>query len=69
VPDLTYPDRRLAEFTAADGFPTPCWRWPEESTPPSIVQRCMVPTHGTPIGRWNVLGRRLAAEEPSRNLC
>jgi hypothetical protein len=69
VPDLTYPDRRLAEFAAAN-------RLPAAILAPALGAYAAahhVSLHGSdprqPIGHWNALGHRLAAEELSRDLC
>jgi GDSL-like Lipase/Acylhydrolase family len=69
VPDLSYPDRRLAEFAAASGFP--------DATLAPVLGAYAAEHHAAlhgsdprqPIGHWNPLGHRLAAEELSRDLC
>jgi hypothetical protein len=69
APDLAYPDRRLADFATANGFP-------DATLAPSLgayAAEHRVALHGSdphqPIGHWNALGHRLAAAELGRSLC
>jgi hypothetical protein len=69
VPDLAYPDRRLAEFAAARGFP-------DAMLAPALgayAAEHHVALHGSdpsqPIGHWNAIGHRVAAEALSASLC
>ena len=69
VSDLAYPDRRLAQFAAARGFP-------DAVLAPALgvyAAEHHVALHGAdprqPIGHWNALGHRVAAEELSTRLC
>lgn len=69
VPDLMYPDGRLAEFSAANGFP-------DAVLAPILGAYAAAhdaALHGfdprRPVGHWNALGHRVAAEELSRTLC
>lgn len=69
VPDLAYPDRRLAEFAAAHGYA-------DAMLAPALgayAAEHHAALHGAdprqPIGHWNALGHHLAAEELGRNLC
>ncbi len=69
LPELAYPDRRLAELAAAGGFP-------DAVLAPALAAYAAehhAALHGTdppqPIGHWNALGHRLAAQELARNLC
>jgi hypothetical protein len=69
APDLAYPDRRLAEFAAASGFRDAVL------APPlgAYAAEHHVALHGSdprqPIGHWNVVGHRVAAEALGRALC
>ena len=69
VSDLSYPDRRLAAFAAASGFP-------DAALAPSLgayAAEHHATLHGAdprqPIGHWNALGHRIAAQELGRSLC
>lgn len=69
APDLAYPDRRLAVFAAAHGYA-------DAALAPALgayAAKHHAALHGSdprqPIGHWNALGHRLAAEELSRSLC
>jgi hypothetical protein len=69
VPDLAYPDRRLAEFAAVHGYA-------DAALAPALgayAAEHRAALHGSdprqPIGHWNVLGHRLAAEQLGRSLC
>ncbi|MBV9202552.1 MAG: hypothetical protein JO320_19845 [Alphaproteobacteria bacterium] len=69
VPDLAYPDRHLAEFAAAHGYA-------DAALAPALgayAAEHHAALHGSdprqPIGHWNALGHRLAAEELGRSLC
>ena len=69
VQNLTYPDRRLAEFAADRGYP-------DATLAPALAAYAAehhAALHGSdprePIGHWNALGHRLAAQELGRNLC
>jgi hypothetical protein len=69
VPDLDYPDRRLAELAISYGFP-------DAVLAPALAAYAAehhAALHGfdprQPIGHWNALGHRIAAEELGRNLC
>ena len=69
VSDLSYPDRRLAAFAAASGFP-------DAALAPSLgayAAQHHATLHGAdprqPIGHWNALGHRIAAQELGRSLC
>jgi hypothetical protein len=69
VPDLAYPDRRLAALAVASGFP-------DAKLMPAMgayAAEHRAALHGAdprqPIGHWNALGHRIAAEELGRSLC
>jgi len=69
VPDLSYPDRELAELAAANSFP-------DAVLAPALAAYAAAhdaALHGAdprqPIGHWNALGHRLAAQELGRSLC
>jgi hypothetical protein len=69
VADLAYPDRRLAEFAAADGFP-------DAVLAPALAAYAALhhaALHGSdprqPIGHWNAVGHRVAAEALGASLC
>lgn len=68
-PDLTYPDRRLANFAAANSFPDAML----VQVMGAYAAEHHVALHGSdrgqPIGHWNALGHRVAAEALSRRLC
>jgi GDSL-like Lipase/Acylhydrolase family len=67
--DLTYPDRRLEQFAAANGFPD----MPLVDTLATYAAEHHAALHGfaprQPIGHWNRLGHRLAAAELGHRLC
>ena len=69
VPDLAYPDRRLAALATESGFPD------AELMPAmgAYAAEHRAALHGAdprqPIGHWNALGHRIAAEELGRSLC
>jgi len=69
APDLTYPDRRLAEFAAANSLVD------VPLAPPLATYAAEhgVALHGVdpqvPIGHWNQTGHRVAAEYLARGLC
>jgi hypothetical protein len=69
VADLTYPDRRLAAFAAAHGFPD----IPLVATLPAYAAEHHAalhgPTDGNPIGHYNRLGHELAAKAIAAGLC
>ncbi len=69
VADLTYPDRRLEQFAAANGFPD----IPLVDALATYAAEHHAALHGfdprQPIGHWNRLGHKVAAAELGRSLC
>ncbi|HEY1430610.1 MAG TPA: SGNH/GDSL hydrolase family protein [Stellaceae bacterium] len=69
VADLTYPDRRLEQFSAANGFPD----MPLVDALASYAAEHHAALHGPdpsqPIGHWNQLGHHVAAVELAHRLC
>jgi hypothetical protein len=66
--DLGYPDRRLAQFAADHGFPDIALAAPLAD----YAAEHHAALHGTernPVGHWNALGHRIAAQALSRGLC
>jgi hypothetical protein len=69
VPDLTYPDRRLAQFAAAHSLIDV----PLVEPMAAYATEHHAALHGAdprvPIGHWNALGHRVAADHLARGLC
>jgi hypothetical protein len=69
MPDLVYPDRRLAKFAAANDIPDAMLA----SALGTYAAERHLTLHGAdpkqPIGHWNALGHRVAAEALGRSLC
>ena len=69
VVDLTYPDRRLAAFAAAQGFPDIAL---VDSLPAYAAEHEVAlhgPTPQHPIGHYDRLGHKLAADAIAAGLC
>ncbi len=69
VPDLAYPDRRLARYAAAGGFPDVALAEPLAAYAASHGAALHGADPGNPVGHWNALGHRVAAQALSRGLC
>src|SRR5271165_1064174 len=69
IADLTYPDRRLEQFAAANDFPD----MPLVDALAAHAAKHHAALHGfdprQPIGHWNRLGHNVAATELGRSLC
>ena len=68
VPDLAYPDRRMAELGAAEGFPVINLA-PELQARADADGLLLHGSHGAVGGHWNRAGHRLAGETLARELC
>lgn len=68
VPDLTYPDRRLADFAARHDMPATFLVDPLRAR--AEAERVRLHGFGTHAGgHWNEIGHRFAGEELAKDLC